>query len=257
MLEYVNKLHDESLELSSYLEFNKRFQKDGLIVSLYYRLIELTGGMLVQIDTQRLASVPIIFRSFLETYVDFVNLMAEPTYLKHMEAANIANQIKHFESYFDGNPYNANPHELGDIKNKLEDHIDRLKILEADKYGKLTAFRRFELADMKNEYWSIYRFASSQAHGDLGAIFNNHIVANGDSFNLVIYQAGDKNNLTAELDSIAGLLMDATRRIHGRLKSDCEKEILELDKALTSARANSPDGDNLRMAREWVAILQK
>src|SRR3990170_4904677 len=74
LFNFLNSLPDESIEVLRDLKFNKRLERDGLLVGTYASLIELTGGILVLVHYDRYSAISPVFRAFLETYVDFKNL---------------------------------------------------------------------------------------------------------------------------------------------------------------------------------------
>src|ERR1700685_4564933 len=83
---FVKHLHDKCIVLSRNLTFDKSFSKDGAVVCLYGSLIELTGGFTALVEKKIKAGTGLIFRSFLEAYVDFVNLNDDSSYIKNCYA---------------------------------------------------------------------------------------------------------------------------------------------------------------------------
>lgn len=232
MLNYAKKLHRECLVLASRLKFNKALKAVGLVVCFYGRLIELTGGMIVLIDEQKASSAPIVFRSFLEAYVDLINLMEDANYIQHLLAAHHKKWIKILGASRGPNPYLESIGEHRDVNVIVADHTARLEETTKAGYAPLKVWERFQKANMENEYRSIYSFGSGDAHNDFGALMKYHIAQAGDDFQLVFYREVDDNDFAAELDSIAGLLLNATLRIHNRLKSGCDEELQKLDQEL-------------------------
>ena len=58
-----------------------------------------------------------------------------------------------------------------------------------------------------------------------------------EDFGIVLYEKVGVDDFATHLDSIAGLFLDATNRLHKRLKTNCADPLTKLDKALTSVRA--------------------
>jgi len=63
---FLQGLHDESIELLGDLKFDKRLERDGLLVGIYASMIELTGGVLLLVQGNRYGAVSAVFRTFLE-----------------------------------------------------------------------------------------------------------------------------------------------------------------------------------------------
>ncbi len=243
MLNYVKTLHDECVSLALRLKFNKILEADGLVVCLYGRLIELTGGMLVLIVAQQKASASIVFRSFLEAYVDLINLTQDCNYHNNLLAAHHQKWVRILNTSNDPNPYLREISELRNVDEIKAYHRASLDALKRDGYAPMRVLERFQKANMEDEYRSIYSLGSSDIHNDFGALSKHHIVADGDDFQLVFYKEGGDDYFFVELDSVAGLLLNATLRIHNRLKSGCDGEIQKLDEELGLVRARSPEGN--------------
>jgi hypothetical protein len=237
MLDFVSRLHDTILELAGRLRFDRSLMRDGLIICLYGRLIELTGAILMLVNRQALAGANVIFRSFLETYSDFLNLSEDPDYAYHILAAHHAKLERILRDAAQPNEFLRLIGEQHDAGALLLEQQTALADLESRGFGPLNVFQRFERAGLQDVYRSIYRFKSSDAHGDLGALARHHIVQDGDDIRLEFYREPEAAAFEVELDSIAGLLLEATSRIHGRLGSGCEAEIGELRHELDTVRS--------------------
>ncbi len=77
---FLGLLHDRCLDLSQQLIFDKSHALHFALMSLYGSLIELVGCMLTLMRNNGKLGVPPLFRTFLETYVEFHNLVRDPKY---------------------------------------------------------------------------------------------------------------------------------------------------------------------------------
>ena len=236
LLVFVNKLHDHSLELLRGLTFDKRFEADGLIVCLYASMIELTGGTVVLAGQDRWSALSAVFRTFLEAYVDFRNVLADPTYIKNCYARRHETWIKVLRQGEEPNPYLAGVHGHADRPAALQRHETELQRLKDEGFPPLKIITRFERAGMADEYRSVYAFESDGSHNGLQALISRHVESGQNDFGLALYKERSLDDYQTRLDSTAGLLLDATQRIHERLKSGHQKEIGALSNELADLR---------------------
>jgi hypothetical protein len=218
LLTFLNKLHDQSLELAGNLTFDKSFEKDGMIVCLYGSLVELCGGLIVLIEKDRKSSVSCVFRTFLEAYVDFKNVLEDADYVKHCMAKHHQHWLRILKNSDDPNPY------LDQIKNHpefdatIKRHESSLKKLKDEGFKPLQVLSRFQKAGMEEEYRSIYAFESDGSHNSVQAMISRHLEVGENDFGLAFYKENKLEDYLTYLDSAVGLLMDATLNLHERLK---------------------------------------
>jgi hypothetical protein len=132
-----------------------------------------------------------------------------------------------------GNPYLASFKELN-----LHQIIanDERTLAELRKRGKppLKVLERFERAGMVEEYHSMYNFLSCDAHSNIRALVTRHFEETSSDFNLVLYKDEPVESFAATLDSIAGLLIDASIATH---KAFASKRMNEVEALLPQLEA--------------------
>jgi hypothetical protein len=238
LLVFLNKLHDQSLELLRDLTFDKRLEADGYVVCLYASMIELAGGIVVLVEKDRWTALSTVFRTFLEAYVDFRNILADPTYIKNCYARHHEGWIKVLRDDAEPNPYLKAIHGHADRDAALQRHKSELERLRKEGFPPLNIFARFERAGMLNEYRSIYAFESDGSHNSLQALISRHVELAENNFGLALYRERTLGDYLTHLDSAAGLLMGATQQIHERLNSKRGKEVQAFNEELTTLRAD-------------------
>src|SRR5262249_3519699 len=149
-----------------------RLEADGYIVCLYASLIELCGGIIALVQSDRLSALPPVFRTFLEAYVDLKNVIQTPTYIKNCYAKHHAAWIKVLNNSQDPNPYLEGIRDHEDWKLALERHETELQRLTDEGFPPLKIVTRFEMADMSDVYRSVYLFESDGAHNSLQALIS-------------------------------------------------------------------------------------
>jgi hypothetical protein len=156
-LDLLKKLHDSLLEFSPKLTFDKSHPWHRNLVALYGSLIELSGALLILLNEGGKIGVPSIFRTYLETYVEFNNLLKDKMYGYHMEAQYNEQWLKLLKEASKGtNPYLKSIAELPDLSQKIAEMERELADLKAKGYSPLLVRDRFDRAGMLNEYYSMY-----------------------------------------------------------------------------------------------------
>ena len=140
---FLDRLHDESIEMLRDVTFNKGLDKDGLLVGIYATLIELAGGVLVLVYQDRYSALSPVFRALLEAYVDFKNLFDDPNYLKHAYANHHANWSKLLRNK-EPNRYLEDIRGHEDFEASLRRHEEGLAELKKQGFGPLKVKERFD-----------------------------------------------------------------------------------------------------------------
>ncbi|MFZ0609915.1 MAG: DUF5677 domain-containing protein, partial [Xanthobacteraceae bacterium] len=174
LLKFVKRLHDASVSLAAKLKFNKSFSKDGGVVCLYGSLIEHASSFITLVEHRQKTGSSSIFRSFLEAYVDFVNLEKDASYIKHCYATFYEQWLKVLRVSA-GNQYLKDIAELDGRDAIVQNYKSELQKLEKENFRPLRVDERFRKAGLEAEYNSIYRLESGEAHNSLSALFQRHL----------------------------------------------------------------------------------
>ncbi len=237
LLDFVNKLHDQSLELLRDVKFDKRPEQDGYLVCCYASMIELFGGVLVLIKEGNKTAVSPVFRTLLETYVNFKNVLADTAYVSHAFARHHADWVEVLESHERPNRFLEGIHTHQDRDKALALHKQRLDHLREQGIRPLSVRQRFERAGMNEEYLSIYHFESDKIHSSWQALISRHFETAVDDFGLTIYKARSLEDYIVYLDSSAVVLLDATKEVHKRFGTNDKAAIEVLDRQFAEIRA--------------------
>ena len=235
--ETVKVFHDRLLQLASALRFNKHDRVDLHRVALYGTLLELTGCMIHLIEHNGRTGVPSLFRAFLEAAVELRNLTKDVGYIDHMIASHVDQWLKVLEEAKKGtNPYLASIAASQDLDNQITDHEKQLRDLKERRKQPLTIFKRFERANMVDEYRSLYNFLSCDSHSNIRALISRHIERGDNDFKVVFYKDEPIETFLATLDSTARLLIEAALAVHEVFNSDSLAEIRKMREHLNAIR---------------------
>lgn len=236
-LDLLKKLHDSLLEFSRKLTFDKSHPWHRNLVALYGSLIELSGSLLILLNERGMIGVPSIFRTILETYVEFHNLLKDKTYGYHMEAQYNDQWLKLLKEASKGtNPYLKSIAELPDLSQKIAEMERGLADLKAKGYSPLLVRDRFDRAGMLNEYYSMYNMLSTDTHGNIRALISRHIEIKGADFEIVFYKDEPLEEFLSYIDSTCGVLVHAAIGIHELLGKDVLSEVKALKEDLEAWR---------------------
>lgn len=229
-LDLLKKLHDSLLKFSRELTFDKSHPWHRNLVALYGSLIELSGSLRILLNERGKIGVPSIFRTFLETYVEFNNLLKDKNYGYHMESQYNDQWLRLLKEASKGtNPYlkpiaarPSLPQEIAEMEKKLVD-------LKSKGYSPLKIRERFEKAGMSNEYASMYNMVSTDTHGNIRALIKRHIEIKESDFDIVYYKDAPLDDFLTYIDSTCGMLVHAAIGIHELLGTEVLSEVRTLE----------------------------
>jgi hypothetical protein len=235
--EYLGELHDRCLELSKQLRFDKHHKLHFALVSLYGSLIELVGCILILMKNNAKLGVPALFRTFLETYVEFHNLVRDPSYGYYMEASYLKEWLKVLNAARKAeNPYLVDISEFADLSDIISEQERQLQDLEKRGYRPLNIREKFIRADMINEYESFYNFLCTESHSNKRALIDRHANIADKDYELVFYKNDPNEKYMQYLDPAAGLLVSATIDIHENLESPVLGQVKDIRQQLEMIR---------------------
>jgi len=228
-LTFLKNLHNKCIDFSKNIIFYKEDIRQLYLMGFYGSIIELSGCLIVLVDNKYWTGVTPLFRSMLETYVEFINLYASEEYCFYMEASFHNQWLKILENAkINRNPFLSDIAKFDDLDLQIIEHKNKLSSLKKKDYHPLNIFQRFEKAEMQNEYESIYKFASDHAHSNINALIDRHYEISGDNLKVVFYRDKTDESIVTYIDSISGLLVDATEKTHLFFKTGLESKIMEI-----------------------------
>jgi hypothetical protein len=167
-LDFLAKVHDQSVDLLEAVKFDKNPYRDGYLLCLYASMVELCGGIVLLIEYDRKTALSPVFRTFLEAYVDFKNTAEDRAYVKFSHARHHKDWIKVLRTK--ANPFLASILAHHQLDASLQGHEADLKELKAEGIHPLKVDERFAKAGMTDEYLSVYHFESDAIHNSWQAM---------------------------------------------------------------------------------------
>lgn len=225
-MDLLKKLHDTLLAFSRKLTFDKSHSWHRNLVALYGSLIELSGSLLILLNEGGKIGVPSVFRTFLETYVEFYNLLKDKKYGYHMEAQYKDQWLKLLkEAAKRTNPFLKSISERPSLPQEIAEIEKELDEIKSKGYKPLLVKDRFDRAGMLNEYYSVYNMLSADTHGNIRALISRHVEMKDTDFEMVLYKDEPVEAFLSSIDSTCGILVHAAIGIHELLGKEVLSEV--------------------------------
>lgn len=235
-LEFLKTVHDFLIDAANELRFDKDHPWHRNLVALHGSLIEFSGSMLVCLEKGGKISVPSIFRSMLETYVDFKNLAADRKYGYHMEASYADQTLKLLREAQRGNRYLADVGKHPELLKSIARLETELKDLKKKGYESLRVVERFKRAGMEDEHRSMYNLLSTEAHSNISALISRHLEIDAGAFDVVYYKDEPVESFLPYIDTTNALLLDSGVIIHELLSSSAIERVKNLREEFAKQR---------------------
>lgn len=149
--------------------YKSHLYKHSLLV--YSRsLLDLADAIVVLYDTRKLSGIPILYRTFSETFVDFHNLSEDKSYGYRLQSNRLKEWIKVLNNLDPKHllwlEESAELDDLGEFKELLLKEKSDLN----EKYQPIKIGTKFELAGLKDFYDTIYNELCSDSHSNLRSV---------------------------------------------------------------------------------------
>ena len=219
--EFMCQLHQEAMLLVTSCKFDKSHPWHRNLVSLYGSMLELLGSTCILIQEEAHIAIPILLRSFIEAYLDFVNLASDKTYGFYMDAAEAKEWIKILgEAKTGANPFLNNIATDEEIAGALSQQKEMLCKLGQDGYNPLSQEGKFIKAKLSPLYRSVYNSLCCDAHNNLRSLVSRHINLSADhrDFSIEFYRRIKPEELYFQIALFCNFMISATGILNTALK---------------------------------------
>ncbi|HUU84137.1 MAG TPA: DUF5677 domain-containing protein [Phycisphaerae bacterium] len=237
--EFMRRLHTVALDLLTQVRFDKKHRWHLHLVCLYGTMLELLGSACVLIREDIPVGVPILLRTAIEAYLDFVNLVKDRKYGYYMRAAELREWTKILREAQTGeNPFLARIARVPKLKDVLTQCDADLEKLKNDGFTPLGQKDKFDKAEAKPVYRSVYNFLCCHSHNNMRALVSRHIDISEDQtdFDVQVYAPVSFDALLPYIDTFCGITMISTEAIHRVLRSHAHARVEGLRQELTERR---------------------
>jgi len=237
--EYLAVLTRDCLDAAKLFRFDQSHPWHFTVVALYGSIVELAGCIVVLSEHDGYTGLGSVLRTQLEAYVDFVNLVQDRSYGRHMDAAD-AKQLRtiYRRAVESDNPYllGVREHEaFGDMVKQLDEELQLLKVEGIESLG---IEQRFSMAGMTDLYDGVYRVLCTDTHSNRSALLTRHLEQQADgNIKIAFYRSRSEEDLLPFLDSAAGILVDSTERVHEALELKLPQQLVKRMRQLDEMRA--------------------
>ncbi|VEL96883.1 hypothetical protein ALT761_01876 [Alteromonas sp. 76-1] len=215
------------LDHFEHIKFDKSNAWHRLMVSLYCSVVENSDTLLVLQKKRKGVALPTVTRSLMEAFVDLKNLTNDKGYGYFLDVAYYKEWLRVTTAA--KNPDNALLQELSqatEFEQQVKEWEEKLDALKAQGYIKLSQYKKFEKAEMIDEYASIYNFLCAHSHNNQRALIDRYLVPNEDKtdFTLKLFHEVDDDKLNQYLEIGQEYFRASSELIHKVLNTGREFE---------------------------------
>lgn len=237
------QLHQEAIQLAATLKFDKSHPWHRNLVSLFGSMIELLGSTCILIQEEAHIAIPILLRSYIEAYLDYVNLASDKTYGFHMDAAEAKEWIKLLgEAKFGENPFLTNIASYEEIAVALAQQQLKLCQLKRDGYNPLSQEDKFIKAKLSPLYRSVYNSLCCDSHNNIRSLVSRHINISTDQqdFSVEFYRRINPDELYFQIALFCNFMVSATEILNSALQVGNPSAVDELRTKYSEIFKNVP-----------------
>lgn len=230
LLKAYCQIHSEHSNFS----FDKGRSQHYYLVCLYATILEISQDCLLLYENypigRHIVSLPILLRSNMEAYVDFINLIKDENYGDTMKASWLKQNIKLLKEALNNqdNPYIKNLRSYGNVEKRLEEFEKEFQSLKNKNINPQFIANRFRLAGLTNEYNSIYILLCSYTHNSPFALEKRHFQRSGEDYHLVVSKVENLEELLPYFDMLCEILVCSSQLIHNFFGSPIGKDMDKL-----------------------------
>lgn len=209
------------MQLVTTCKFNKSDSWHRNLVSLYGSMLELLGSTCILIQEEAHIAIPILLRSFIEAYLDFVNLASDKTYGFNMDAAEAKEWITLLsEAKTGANPFLKNIASDEEIASALSQQVQKRCQLKLDGYNPLSQEDKFNKANLSPLYRSVFNSLCCDSHNNIRSLVSRHINISTDQqdFSVEFYRRIKPDELYFQIALFCNFMISATGILNTALK---------------------------------------
>lgn len=212
---------NECIALLGALRFDKEHPQHLYSMCSYASMLEFAGDINALAKNDRATGIPVVLRSMLEAFACLRCCLVDPNHFKVMYASFTEQKLKLLSSVRSNpqNPYLIKLSETEDVAKGVAALEAELEGFRAQKCAPLNHFDVFHKAGLKAEYQSLYWQLCMHSHNNVSALEDRHIEKKGAGYEVALRKEIDPEDTIRYLDSMCGMLLDATEQIHGLLES--------------------------------------
>ena len=223
--EVLNEAIEFSEERALKLKFEKGNKYHSISVAVYCSLIELSKSFCRLSENALRARALTIFRSFLEYYVDLINLHDDNKYVFVLEFDDAKSKQRQFKAAQKNNPYCSTLKPIASQQlPKLKTEISNLKKkIEANNFSIKDKFKK---AKKIHEYEGLYSFLCCESHCSLSGLIDRHyrLSDDGTHVEIMAYNYEIKESDIFYFANMAYFLIISGELICGITKNDMLSE---------------------------------
>jgi len=221
------------------LRFDKSIGQHVYAVSLHGTILEMSSAVIALLKEKQYSAIPVVVRNLLEAYVDLVNVIKSPHYLKNMIAAYQYQRNKIFRSalhHGQSNPYLEALANSDDLQQEYDHITKELDDLKRDGFNPLGVKDRFDKTGLHQLYESVYALLCLHSHNNLTILERRHMKKEDNDFLVAYFQLWERDDVLQYVDTIAGILLGSLQQLRKLLEIKSDNKLELAEKALNELR---------------------
>lgn len=239
LLGISNQLVTSLIEIAREVRFDKENPQHLSVICLYASILEVAGSINVLVEEKHTTSVPILLRTLLEAFASLRCCCIDPEHFKVMGAGFLVQKRRLLKSALENpdNPYLKPLARASDLEKDIAEIERQTAELEEKGTKAINIYQEFKKGDLLAEYHSLYWILCMQAHNNVSALEDRHLEKDGETYEVTMYKEENPADTVRNVDSMCGLLMDASARVHGILETGLDSRVADVAKGLMEIRA--------------------
>lgn len=235
----AKQIVESCIELARELKFDKKHPQHLSSVITYATILEIATGINVLVEMKQFTCIPILLRTLLDAFASFRCCSDDPKHSKAMCATFLKEKRRLLSSAGEnaGNPYLKKLAETINVEEDIAAIDKELAELKDKGHKPLKVWDEFEKAGLKAEYQSLYWQLCMHAHNNVSVLEDRHLEKRNGDYEVALFKEENPTDIVRYLDSMCGLVLDATSKLHALLETGLGDKVQKIAKHLEEVRA--------------------
>ena len=243
ILPFLEQTFKGLIEQMPNLKFDKNHPQHMYAICLYSTILGIAESCILLIRHKQMIAFPTVLRSLFEAHVDLLNAIEDSVYYKKMYLRFLEQKLKLLTNAKrnPNNPFFSLIVASMDINKEISELESESKKVKKNNLKLMNVWDRFEHAKLQNEYHYIYWELCLYTHNNLSALERRHIEQKNGDHEVFLFKDESLDNSIRYFDSLLGIMLNSSIKIHSYLETTAEKYFVELKENVTALRLRFPN----------------
>ena len=205
---FLDDLLSALLEEAEQIQFNKEKPQELYLMCFYARILDLSFSINTLLKSDDCTGLPILLRSQMEAFVDFLNLREDENFLYTIAASFVDQKSR----------LNKTSEKYLGCSNK--ESLDEKQILDAlQGHKSQTIWKRFKQIGLDKTYATVYFLLCNYSHNNLAMIEHKHLDKKNEQHRFVLHKNEPLSVFIKFTMTFGAILVDAQNNLIDFLKT--------------------------------------